>query len=157
MRFTIQLSGKPPAAAAAPARQALKAALASLPPSLVKRKLRGRAQPLTVILHFVNARNIQSLNRQYRGKNRPTDVLSFSNLESPPLPGISQPLGEIVLCWTVIREQAKRFRVTAREELQRMVIHGCLHLWGYDHEQDAREAKRMFALQERILKLVSVD
>jgi probable rRNA maturation factor len=82
---------------------------------------------------------IQALNRQYRGKDKPTDVLSF------PLADELQPflLGEVVISTETAARQAERHGHTLREELQILLIHGILHLLGYDHEVSRGEAARM--------------
>ncbi|MEW6301507.1 MAG: rRNA maturation RNase YbeY [Thermodesulfobacteriota bacterium] len=88
---------------------------------------------------FVKDPTIHALNRQYRGKDRPTDVLSF------PLADELQPflLGEVVISVETAARQARRRGHTLREEFQTLLIHGVLHLLGYDHEVSRREAVRM--------------
>ena len=93
-------------------------------------------------LIFVEPKVSQKLNLNYRNKNNPTDVLSFS--ASNPL------LGELVLCPQVIQKQAQENHWTFRLELTYMVTHGILHLLGYEHEQGGLEAQRMFKLQDKI-------
>lgn len=97
---------------------------------------------------------MKELNRKYRGKNRPTDVLSFSRLEGGPPAGPVVDVGDIVLCPSVIRIQAREFGVPYHEELARMLIHGVLHIFGFDHERSKAEATRMLRLQETLLKRV---
>jgi probable rRNA maturation factor len=87
---------------------------------------------------------MRALNFQYRKTDRPTDVLAF--------PGVLADIGDVVLCLAVAKRQAKEYGGTIREELQRLTVHGVLHLFGYDHETNAKDAKRMFALQEKILR-----
>lgn len=91
---------------------------------------------------FVDAKTIRRLNKQYRGKNKTTDILSFSDL-------FDDQLGELVLCPEVIVAQALRQGWSQRHEYGYMLLHGILHLLGYDHEVDA-EAKEMFILQDSI-------
>lgn len=92
---------------------------------------------------------IQTLNRQYRGKNQPTDVLSF------PLADELQPslLGDVVISVETAARQAQRRGHSLREELQTLLIHGILHLLGYDHEVSRSEAVRM-QRKEREVKAV---
>ena len=87
------------------------------------------------------------MNKQFRGKNKPTDVLSFAATDE-------DSMGDLVLCPAVIEEQAPRFQHTYQQELGFMVIHGILHLLGWDHERSRAEEKRMFSLQEEIFLLV---
>ena len=96
-----------------------------------------------LILVFVDAKEMQKLNFAYRKKNKPTDVLSFDPIEE-------QDLGELILCPAVLRKQAKDHQLSYEVELGYMVLHGVLHLLGYDHEKSPREAKKMFHLQEMI-------
>jgi probable rRNA maturation factor len=95
-----------------------------------------------LVLVFVNPSEMKRLNKLYRGKNYATDVLSFETKDS-------DALGELVLCWPTIRAQSRRTGLSARGELGYMVIHGVLHLLGYDHGDRESEA-RMFALQDQI-------
>jgi probable rRNA maturation factor len=120
-------------------RKTVKHALKKIP----KKRRVGKANELEVA--FLSEKAIRRLNRTYRKKDRPTDVLSFEGAA-----GTGQ-VGQLALCWQVIRRQAKELEIPETEELERMVIHGVLHLLGYDHEKSRAEARRMFALQEKIL------
>jgi probable rRNA maturation factor len=88
----------------------------------------------------------KKLNKFYRKKNRPTDILSFSHQR--PQSG----LGELVICLPVIEKQAKAAGHSLKEELDMMLIHGFLHLLGYDHEKNRKEELKMMRLQARLLK-----
>lgn len=103
----------------------------------------------SIAVHFVGERRMRRLNRTYRGFDRPTDVLSFSLREGEEHQG-ENDWGDIFLCVPYIRRQAKRFDVSYEEECLRMLVHGVLHLAGFDH-QTRRQAKQMFALQEEFL------
>jgi probable rRNA maturation factor len=92
---------------------------------------------------LVGQGRIKELNRKYRRKNRVTDVLSFSYDDS----------GEIAICLPQVKKNAKRFNSTFEKELARVLIHGTLHLLGYDHEAAKPEAKKMEQKQEKYLKL----
>lgn len=93
---------------------------------------------------------VQELNATYRGKDQPTDVLSFSQLEGEEI--ASESLGDIVISLDTAVRQATEFRVTLSQELSRLLIHGLLHLFLYDHENvPEEEAERMFAKQEELL------
>ena len=98
---------------------------------------------------------IRSLNSQYRGIDRPTDVLSFSQLEGDDLPTGNGPLllGDIVISLERAREQARDLGVSMEDELHRLFIHGLLHLMGYDHEGSAAEAERMREVEDRLSKV----
>lgn len=102
---------------------------------------------------FTDDSEIHQLNREYRGKNKPTDVLSFSQLEGAEEFGSSPLLGDLVISLETTKRQAKEYGTTFSEELARLLIHGALHLFGYDHENvPAREAQRMRRKERAILK-----
>lgn len=95
---------------------------------------------------------IRSLNHQYRGIDKPTDVLSFSQLEGNTIPHEHGPLilGDVVISLDRAREQAKDLNVSVEEELRRLLIHGLLHLMGYDHEGSVAQAKKMKEMEDRL-------
>lgn len=102
---------------------------------------------------------IRALNRDYRKKDRATDVLSFSQLEeragSPPDPRAAQnlegvPLGDVVISIDTALAQANQYGVAPSQRLRTLLIHGFLHLLGYDHERSPADARKMFA-RERVL------
>lgn len=129
------------------------AALATIPPARLRRSL-SRSERWRLCVAFVADKTMRRLNGAYRGKNKTTDVLSFSRLEGPPhppLPGEDPEIGDVLLCLTVARRQATEYGATLREELARLTVHGVLHLFGYDHEIDELEARRMFRLQRLAL------
>jgi probable rRNA maturation factor len=86
---------------------------------------------------------IKELNKRYRKKDRPTDVLSFEDKES---------WGEIVICPAEVRRNAKKFNSNFKKELSRVLIHGVLHLLGYDHEK-AKEEEKMKKKEEYYLNI----
>ena len=100
---------------------------------------------LTVV--FVSARKMKDLNRRHLGRNYPTDVLSFGYLNES-VEGIPF-LGEIVIAPEVALRQALNRRNPHERELRRLLIHGILHLLGYDHETNTDEMNR---LQRRLLR-----
>ena len=100
-------------------------------------------------VHLVGPTTIKKMNLVYRWQNRVTDVLSFAIAEE--FKGEKKDWGDIFICQERIIKQAKEFGVSPKEELARMLTHGVLHLLGYDHQKPA-EAKRMFSLQEKLLK-----
>jgi probable rRNA maturation factor len=94
---------------------------------------------------------IRELNKNWRKKDKATDVLSFPIDEKPPKYKY-RILGDIVISLPFAKKQAKEIGYTEKEEVLRLLIHGILHLLGYDHEKDEREAKLMFALQDKIFE-----
>lgn len=129
--------------------KAAQAALSALPKPNLKSLLRPKL-PYHLSITVVGPKKMGTLNYQYRKKARATDVLSFSRLEAGP--NIIPDIGDLVLCLTQVKLNAKEHGVSLKEELQRITIHGVLHLFGYDHEKTPRQAKIMFTLQERILR-----
>lgn len=103
---------------------------------------------------LVEDTTIQELNRQYRGQDRPTDVLSFSLREGEPV-GQQFALGDLVISVETARRQAEQFGNRFEEEIGELVFHGFLHLLGYDHEGPARrewdgaEARFIEGLRQR--------
>lgn len=98
-----------------------------------------------LVLVFVTSPEMKRLNQQYRGKPYATDVLSFESADPAAV-------GELVLCLPTIRSQAKRTGLGERGELGYMIVHGVLHLLGYDHEQGGAAEAEMFALQDEIYR-----
>lgn len=91
---------------------------------------------------------IRRLNREWRGKDQPTDVLSFPAGDSPA-PGL-RPLGDVIISMDTARRAAKDFGATLSQELARYLAHGLLHLLGHDHLVPA-DARKMERLERRLL------
>jgi len=112
-------------------------------------ELRGK-ENWEISLLLCDAETMRGLNAQYRNIDAPTDVLSFSLGEEE---GDMWVAGDIVIALPVVSENAKYFGVSEEEELKRLVIHGILHLEGFDHAtNDVNEP--MLVLQENILRQV---
>lgn len=124
---------------------------------MAEKVLHKLGQPEAEIsLSFISDRRIQSLNRIYRGKDQPTDVLAFSLANSKQVKvkkkGDRPPplfLGDVVISVPTARRQARERRHSLRREIAWLMIHGILHLLGYDHEK-AADARRM-RRKERVL------
>ncbi len=100
----------------------------------------ARLAPRSVSVLFCSDSRIHKLNQLYRGKDKPTDVLSFAMTEA----GYSSSLGDLVISTETAVRQAKEYRVSRESEIVRLASHGLLHLLGYDHEKvSATEANRM--------------
>jgi probable rRNA maturation factor len=104
---------------------------------------------LTVSL--VSDAEIHRLNRDYRGKDRPTDVLAFALREGRRVPGDEAILGDVVISLATAARQAREHGVAIAREVRVLLIHGVLHLLGYDHERSAAEARRMRVAERRLL------
>ena len=118
----------------------------------------GRApgRDTEIAVRVVDAEEIQTLNRLYRDKDTPTNVLSFpaGDIEGLP-PEAPQLLGDVVICAAVVAAEASEQGKAVADHWAHMVVHGTLHLLGFDHENDA-EATEMEALETRILASQSV-
>ena len=92
---------------------------------------------------FVTDPMIRKLNKQHRGKEKPTDVISVSFVEnrefSPYIAGEGYPAGEIFLSVDTVASQARERDIPFMHEMSYMLVHGFLHIFGYDHEDDAQE------------------
>jgi probable rRNA maturation factor len=102
------------------------------------KRLRVQSQDVTIML--VDDAAIKKLNRQYRKKNKPTDVLSFSMKEGEFTQFAPTMLGDIVISVQTAEKQAKEKKHTLQKEVTFLTAHGLLHLLGYDHETDKEEA-----------------
>lgn len=115
---------------------------------LSAKKVRNRSllkdkKEITVVL--LTAPQMKKINFQYRKKNKPTDILSFSSADP-------QSLGELLLCTGVLKRQAKENGHSEEAETFYMLVHGILHLLGYDHEESVQEEKLMFRIQDQCFK-----
>lgn len=105
-------------------------------------------------LRFVDEEESQQLNYQYRHKDKPTNVLSFP-FECPPDIPI-QLLGDLVICVPVVMKEATEQNKSFSAHLTHMIVHGVLHLLGYDHIEDD-EAEEMESLEVDILAKLNID
>jgi probable rRNA maturation factor len=108
-----------------------------------------------ICIRVVGSAESRKLNRQWRGKDKPTNVLSFPYSEFPASdqrPGASWPIvvGDLVLCAPVVTREAREQGKPAQAHWAHMVVHGLLHLQGHDHVKN-RDAKRMEASEVEIL------
>lgn len=104
-----------------------------------------------IAVRIVDADESRELNRRYRHRDAPTNVLSFPASNELPLSGDEpRPLGDLVLCAPLVAEEAREQGKPAAAHWAHLLVHGALHLLGYDH-QDAQSARRMEALEIEIL------
>ena len=124
----------------------------SLPAATVRRVvetvLKGERRFAALSVTFLGPKRMQDLNREHLGHDHPTDVISFA------LTGPDESLvGDIYICGAVARKQAKAFKVSLREELIRLVVHGTLHVLGHDHPKgERRVGAPMWKLQEKYVR-----
>jgi probable rRNA maturation factor len=102
-------------------------------------------------IRVVGSAESRRLNARYRGKDKPTNVLSFPPAPLPHLAADSRPLGDLVICAQVVRSEAREQRKPLEAHWAHLVVHGALHLVGYDHEREA-QAKRMERREITVLR-----
>ncbi len=105
-----------------------------------------------ISIEFVGDGRMRRLNREYRQKDRTTDVLAFASREAG---GPSSPLlGDVVISIPRARHQAESLGHSLNEELARLLIHGILHVVGYDHERSEAEARKMKRKEQALWKVI---
>ena len=102
-------------------------------------------------VRLVGAAESRTLNARYRGRDKPTNVLSFPAAPLPGLQAPAQPLGDLVICGGVLRAEARAQHKTLRAHWAHLVVHGTLHLLGYDHERSG-DARRMERREVTVLR-----
>lgn len=109
-----------------------------------------KLSPETILnIVFVDNKTIHQLNKRFLHRDNPTDVLSF-NVHTEYLPGNLRILGDIYISTEKAAQQAKEYHVTLADEVKRLVIHGLLHLIGYEHDNEVAE-KEMDSLTDKYL------
>ncbi|CAM3796956.1 rRNA maturation RNase YbeY [Alkalicoccus chagannorensis] len=112
-----------------------------------------------VCVRITSDADIHELNRTYRNKDKPTDVLSFAMQEGEEMPhieGMPLVLGDIVISYDTAVRQAETYGHSRQRELAFLAVHGLLHLHGYDHESSEAE-NDMFAQQEAVLAAYGIE
>ena len=109
---------------------------------VAERVLKGEKKEGNLSVAFVGSGRMRKLNKKYRKKNKVTDVLAFEDLN------------EIVICLREVKKSAKRYKVSFQEELARVLVHGILHLLGYNHEKSEEEGKKMEEKEVKYLQLL---
>ena len=104
-------------------------------------------------IRLVSEEESQTLNHEYRGKEKPTNVLSFP-FDAPPEVPI-ELLGDLIICIAVVEREADEQNKSTEAHWAHMVVHGCLHLVGHDHLEEA-EAVKMETLEVEILKTLNI-
>lgn len=102
-----------------------------------------------VSITLTDDQTIRDINMQWRGKDKPTDVLSFPQEDS--IGYRYRILGDVVISLPYAKRQAEEIGLTYREEVLRLLVHGILHLIGYDHERSEEDERLMFSLQEVLI------
>ncbi|MFS8036289.1 rRNA maturation RNase YbeY [Xanthobacter sp. AM11] len=112
--------------------------------------------PCEVSVTLTDDARIRVLNREWRSLDKPTNVLSFPLPDLPDDSDAPQPLGDIIVALETVRAEAAAEAKAAAHHLSHLVVHGTLHLMGYDHMNDD-EAEEMEALERRILAGLGID
>ena len=105
-----------------------------------------------VCLRVCDSAESQNLNHTYRGRNTPTNILSFT---AAGMDGVTVPLGDLALCWPVAVAEAQQQGKTVAHHVAHLCVHGVLHLLGHDHADDA-EAEAMERIETQILANLGV-
>jgi len=113
--------------------------------------LRGERRQARISITFLGRDAMRRLNAEHKGHDRPTDVLSFA-LDGPG----DEPLGDVYICPWVARREAAARKISVREELVRLVVHGTLHALGHVHpEGPGRTTSAMWRRQERYVEALA--
>ena len=125
---------------------------AEITPELVERWVRvSLLGPAELAIRFVDAEEGQTLNREYRGKDYATNVLTFAYNEGAEIADDEPTQADIVLCTDVLQREADEQKKTVEEHVAHLVVHGVLHAQGFDHETD-EEAEEMEQLERDIME-----
>lgn len=112
------------------------------------------SDPVELSVLLVDDRTIAELNSQYLNRRRPTNVLSFPMREGPFSEDQPEILGDVVISVETASREAEDSGITVGERLDFLLIHGILHLFGYDHEEDESEARIMEEKTEELMTLL---
>ena len=104
---------------------------------LIKKIVKGEKKEGTIDLSFVGDKKIRELNKKFRQQDKPTDVLSF-NYDG-------KILGDVIISRATPRRNAQRYGVTYADEVKRLVVHGALHVLGYDHGREMKHAEEIYS------------
>lgn len=117
---------------------------------VAKKVLKGENKGTeNVSIAFVSPEEIRQLNKKYRRKDKPTDVLSFARVSD-----FAHESAEVVICPFVVRQMDDDSALSLKKKLARALIHGLLHVLGYDHELSPKHEEAMFAKQEFYLSKI---
>jgi probable rRNA maturation factor len=112
-------------------------------------------EPRSVDILFTNDHHIRDLNKQFRDQDKPTNVLSFPTALMPVPQGELQHLGDIVLAYETVAREAEAAAKPLEHHVTHLIVHGTLHLMGYDHEEEA-EADIMEQKERDILASLGI-
>ena len=110
----------------------------------------GVSREVSLCVRFSDDETMREFNRQWRGRDAATDVLSFPMQEGPAIDP-DEPLGDIMLAWPFVCREAERLGVDAVAHAQHLIVHGVLHLLGFVHAEEV-DAARMQAMESRAMR-----
>lgn len=121
----------------------------------------GFDKPIVINLSLSNNDEVQRLNAEFRGKDKPTNVLSFANIDDDNFEIMlaeceEVELGDIIVALETLEDEAGQKKISLNDHFSHLLVHGILHLFGYDH-QDDDEAEEMESLEIKILKLLDIE
>lgn len=131
-----------------------------------KNKIKAVASAAAELLELKNASitiiitsdaYIMKINQEFRGKDKPTDVISFSNRDNP-FPEVDdscEEIGDIYISLDRADRQSIEYRVSLQDELKRLIVHGVLHLVGYDHERSDEDEEIMMRKEEELCRIIT--
>jgi probable rRNA maturation factor len=101
---------------------------------------------------------MRNINREFRGLDEPTDVISFSNRENPfpEIDAEQEEIGDLYISFERAEKQAREYRVSLFDEVKRLIVHGMLHLVGYDHERSDRDEEIMLQKEDELCGNINV-
>lgn len=117
-------------------------------------------KPFMIGISLSNDKEVQKLNKEYRGKNKPTNVLSFANIDSKDALDEAEifneiELGDIIIALETTKAEAKTANISLKDHFSHLIAHGILHLAGYDHMND-KDADQMESMEVEILKQLNI-
>lgn len=118
-------------------------------------------KPININLVLANADEVHQLNKDFRNIDKTTNVLSFANIDSPDFNTEAETsdvieLGDIIIAYEVLSQEAEIKQIPIAHHFAHLLVHGILHLMGYDHQEDT-EAEIMEELEIKILALMNID
>jgi probable rRNA maturation factor len=142
--------------AASIARRAARAALRSAPVVAKLRRRAGDSRPVELAIVLSDDARVRLLNRDYRGRDTPTNVLSFGGEENARNDDSPLLLGDVVLAGETVRREAAAQGKSVAAHLSHLIVHGVLHLIGYDHVREGA-ARRMEAIEIEVLAALGLS
>jgi probable rRNA maturation factor len=131
-----------------------RAAAAAVAEARRARRSRSTRVPVVAVA-LIDDRAMRKLNKTYRGKDKPTNVLSFPSGEAAENRRATRPLGDVAIALGTVKREAKAQGKTVGDHLMHLMVHAVLHLLGYDHESDP-DAEEMEALERKALATLGI-